>query len=91
MGSRLGTLDIGAGRGQEPLDWILRLASLRPSDKGDLGSKLGPEMNPDLRLPKATCLFFAQLVRKLPSPGLHCGMAWHRAEGRRPPPISPSS
>lgn len=68
MGSRLGTLNIGTGRGQELLDWILRLASLRLSEREDLGSELKPEINPDLRLSKATCIFFAQLPKKLPPP-----------------------
>lgn len=68
MGSRLGTLNIGTGRGQELLDWILRLASLRLSEREDLGSELKLEINPDLRLSKATCIFSAQLPKKLPPP-----------------------
>lgn len=68
MGSRLGTLNIGTGRGQELLDWILRLASLRLSEREDLGSELKLEIIPDLRLSKATCIFFAQLPMKLPLP-----------------------
>lgn len=36
-------------------------------------------MNPDL---KATCLFCAQLVSKLPSPALHLGMA--QGSARKP-------
>lgn len=37
VGSRLGTLNIGTGRGQEPQDWILRLAILRVTERKDLG------------------------------------------------------
>ena len=39
VGSRLGTLNIGTGRGQEPQDWILRLAILRLTEREDLGSE----------------------------------------------------
>ena len=67
MGSRLGTLNIGTGRGPESQDRVLRLVSLRLSEREDLGSELELEMNPDLRLSKATC-FFAQLLKKLPPP-----------------------
>lgn len=55
MGSCLGILNIGAGRGQEPEDWIQRLR-----EREDWGSKQEPEIKPDLRLCSDTCLF-AQL------------------------------
>lgn len=62
MGSCLGILNIGTGRGLEPQDWILKLR-----EREGLGSEQRPEMNPDLRLSSATCLF-AQLPRTLPPP-----------------------
>lgn len=68
MGSRLGTVNIGTGRGQEPQDWIQKLACLRLREREDLGFELEPEMNPALRLSKATCLFFSQLPEKLTPP-----------------------
>lgn len=53
-GSRLGTLNIGMGRGQEPQEWISRLV---PRGREDVGSELELEMNPDLRLSNAIYIF----------------------------------
>lgn len=52
MGSRLGTVNIGTGRGQEPQDWIQKLACLRLREREDLGSELELEMNPALGFPR---------------------------------------
>lgn len=88
VGSRLGTLNIGTGRGQEPQGWIQKLACQRLREREYLGSEREPEMNPALRLSKATCLFFAQLPRKLPPPQFYT-VGLDRV--KKPASISPPS
>jgi hypothetical protein len=70
-GSRLGTLNIGMGRCQEPQDWILRL--FFGGGGGDLGSDLEPEMNPDLRFPQCPPTFLPSGPGDLPYPNSALG------------------